>query len=229
MSSDRGPEGRPVPAGRDAPDLAALAELDADLPDPGAAARLRAEVRRNPRAAAVLDALAATRADLATLPVPSVPPEVEARWEAALAAERAAAGPAPPARDRHVDTRGGRGRRLLLAAAVAAGLVAAGLGLLPHPDEPASPAVTRVELVALGRAAVGTMDVGDLADAARRAACLRAVAPAAEGAPLLGGRQVVLDGRPGILLVLGTGTLGRLRLVVVGPGCGALLADFVTA
>ena len=135
---------------------------------------------------------------------------IEARWAAALAAEgagrsrpllaptrRRRAVRAPP--DRPTDTRGRpdtapdrdtaktgtRVRRLLLAAAVTTGLVAAGIGVLPHPGAP-GPAVTRLELVALGRDAVGTMDVGDLADPARRAACLRTVAPAAESAPLLG-------------------------------------------
>jgi hypothetical protein len=83
-----------------------------------------------------------------------------------------------------------------------------------------APAVSRVELVALGRAAVGTTDVGDLADPARRAACLRAVAPAAAGETLLGGRRVVLDGRPGVLLVLATGTRGGLRILTVDPACG---------
>jgi hypothetical protein len=113
-----------------------------------------------------------------------------------------------------------------VAAAATAALLAAGIGLLPHPGAP-GPAVTRLELVALGRDAIGTMDVGDLADPARRASCLRIVAPAAESARLLGGRRVVLDGRPGTLLVLGTGTLGRLRLVVVDPNCGTLLAHVV--
>jgi hypothetical protein len=222
MNPHRGPDDRHVP------DLAALAELDADLPDAAAAARRRAEARTDPRAAGMLDALTATRAELASLPEPAVPPVVEKRWATALAAESTAAKSVPPAPDRHRATHGGRGRRLL-SAAVAVGVVAVGLGLLPRPDEPTPPTVTRVELVALGRAAVGTMDVGDLTDPTRRTACLSALAPAAERAQLLGGRQVVVDGRPGTLLVLGTGTPGRLRVVVVDPGCGTLLADFVTA
>jgi hypothetical protein len=250
MNVHRGPDDADVP---DVPDVTALAELDADLPGPAAAAQLRASARTDPRAAAVLNALAATRADLAALPEPPVPSEVEARWTAALAAEGAAAPEAPPnslmetrggseappdslmetrggsssARERRTATAGGRGRRLLVAAAATAALLAAGIGLLPHPGAP-GPAVTRLELVALGRDAIGTMDVGDLADPARRASCLRIVAPAAESARLLGGRRVVLDGRPGTLLVLGTGTLGRLRLVVVDPNCGTLLAHVVS-
>jgi hypothetical protein len=205
-------------------DVTALAELDAGLPDEARAARRRAEAAADPDAAAVLDALAATRADLAALPAPDVPADVAERWSAALAAERV-----PPA---------GRGRvhrpawRLLLAAAaITAVVVGAGLGALLHRPGPASPVVTRVELVALGRSAVGTMDVGGLADPVRRGACLRAVAPAAAQEQLLGGRQVVLEGRPGVLLVLATGARGQLRIVTVDPDCGTaggtLLAQLV--
>jgi hypothetical protein len=179
-------------------------------------------------AAAMLEALTATRADLAALPIPQVPPAVEARWAAALAAESAT---------RRSATRRSAARPLLAAAALAAA-VAAGVGaLLPGPpDRPAPvelPALTvgRVDLVAVATAAVGTTDVGDLADPARRAGCLRAVAPAAVDEKLLGGRRVVLEGRPGLLLVLATGTRGGLRIVTVDPGCGpaggSLLAQVV--
>jgi hypothetical protein len=217
-------------------DVAALADLDAGLPDEALAARARTAAAADPEAAAVLDALATTRAELAALPTPEVPPAVAARWAAALATEagRRPDGTSP----RHVVSCRGSGavatrvtgppgspwrrpgRRAwppLVAAAVLAAVVATGLGALVH--RPA-PAVSRVELVALGRAAVGTMDVGDLADPARRAACLRAVAPAAEGETLLGGRNVVLHGRPGVLLVLATGTTGGLRILTVDPTCG---------
>src|SRR5690349_5897833 len=84
-----------------APDPVTLAELDAGLPDEVAAARRRAVAEADPDATAVLDALAATRADLAALETPDVPLEVAARWDAALAAE-----PAPGPRDRLVETRG---------------------------------------------------------------------------------------------------------------------------
>jgi len=50
---------------------------------------------------------------------------------------------------------------------------------------------------------------------------------------LLGGRRVVLDGRPGVLLVLATGTRGQLHVVTVDPGCGpaggTLLAQVTVA
>ena len=163
-------------------DVAALAELDAGLPDDDRAARARTAAAADPEAAAVLDALAATRAELAALPTPEVPPAVAARWAAALTTE-ARRHPDGPS-DRHTVTSRGSGaaatrvpgppgspwRRVgrrawppLVAAAVLAAVVGTGLGALVH--RPA-PAVSRVELVALGRAAVGTMDVGDLADPA---------------------------------------------------------------
>jgi hypothetical protein len=44
---------------------------------------------------------------------------------------------------------------------------------------------------------------------------------------------VVLDGQPGVLLVLATGTRGGLRILTVdpacGPGAGTLLAQLVVA
>ena len=210
----------------DGPDVAALADLDAGLPDQDRAARDRAAAAADPRAAAVLDALAATRAELAALPTPEIPPAVVARWTAALEAEArhpdrdmVTGGGSEATSNRHTGPRGGSARpawRPLAAAAVLAVVVASGLGALVQRPVPA---VGRVELVALGRATIGTTVVGELADPARRAACLRAVAPAA-GETLLGGRRVVLDGRPGVLLVLATGTRGGLRILTVDPACG---------
>jgi hypothetical protein len=204
----------PVP-----PDVVALAGLDA-----AEAARVRAAAATGPGAASVLDALAATRAELGALPVPDVPPAVEERWTAALTAERRRTDPRAPSPGR------GRPLRRVLAAAALVLLAGIGLGLLARrPDPP--PDVTRVQLVALGREAVGTLDVGALAEPGRRDACLRVVAPAAAGEALLGGRRVVLDGRPGVLLVLATGARGGLRILTVDPGCGpgggTLLAQVV--
>jgi hypothetical protein len=244
------PDERPGPA-----DVAALADLDADLPDPHRAARGRAAAAADPEAAAVLDALAATRAELAALPAPDVPPDVTTRWTAALAAEAAPTHPAHRhrgprrAHGRPADGRtgppggsgrtagalagpggrgaGGRAWPALLTAAALAAVVGTGLGALVQRPA-AAPAVTRVELVALARDAVGTMDVGELAHPARRAACLRAVAPAAAGETLLGGRRVVLDGRPGVLLVLATGVRGGLRILTVDPACGPAGGRLIT-
>ena len=211
-------DGVPDPA-----DVARLAEYDAGLPDDDEAAARRRAAQADPRAAGVLDALAATRAELAAVGEPELPPAVAARWAAALAAEPAVARP-PRARRRPA-----RRRVLLAAAAVAAAAAAAagvvGLGTSGQPVL----TVSRVDLVAVATSTVGTVDVGALADPGRREACLRAVLPDAAGERLLGGRRVVLDGRPGVLLVLATGTRGGLRVVTVDPGCGpaggALLAQ----
>jgi hypothetical protein len=82
--------------------------------------------------------------------------------------------------------------------------------------------VDLVDLVAIGRAAIGATDTGALADAVRRSGCLRSVgAPGvAPDAPLLGGRQIEVDGAQAVLLVLATGVRGRFHVVVVDPGCG---------
>jgi len=207
----------------DPADVARLAECDAGLPDDDEAAVRRRAAQADPQGAAVLDALAATRAELAAAGEPELPPALAARWAAALAAEPAVARP-PRARRRPA-----RRRVLLAAAAVAAAAAAAagvvGLGTSGQPVL----TVSRVDLVAVATSTVGTVDVGALADPGRREACLRAVLPDAAGERLLGGRRVVLDGRPGVLLVLATGTRGGLRVVTVDPGCGpaggALLAQ----
>jgi hypothetical protein len=193
-------------------DVPALAALDADLPDAAEAAERRRAARTDPRAAEVLDALSTTRADLAALPEPKVPPAVAARWAAAVAAEH------PQQPSSRPSCRRSRSRVLLavLAAAAAVAVVVVGA---PRPGPPVL-TVSRVDLVAVATAAVGTVDVGALADPDRRQACLRAVLPDAAGLRLLGGRRVVLDGRPGVLLVLATGTRGGLDVVTVDPGCG---------
>jgi hypothetical protein len=95
--------------GRPGPDIRRLADLDAGLLDEATAREVRAAAEADPAARAVLDALTATRAELAALPDPPVPPALAARWSAALAAEQsrrppdnateAAVGP-----DRVVDT-----------------------------------------------------------------------------------------------------------------------------
>ena len=182
----------------------------------------------------MLDALAATRAELAALPEPEVPPEIAARWEAALAAERDQLPTGRRCRAESPPTP--RRRRLRPAScspsAAAAAVVAAVVLGAPRPAPPVL-TVSRVDLVAVATSAVGIVDVGDLADPARREACLRAVLPDAAGERLLGGRRVVLDGRPGVLLVLATGTRGGLHVVTVDPGCGpaggTLLAQVTVA
>jgi|GEM_PF-3013486 len=245
----------------DRPHLDLLADLDAGLLDAERARRVRAAARADPTAGAALDALAATRAELAALPPVPVPPAVAARWAAAL---HAAAGGAPPENASVEATRpdGGRihrariprpvpgrpdgpgphgpsngrrterphphRRRALRPAAAAAVLLLAVLAaavLRAQPDLAPLPSVTGVELAAAGRAAFGVRDTGELADPTRRVGCLRVVAPpgVAPDAPLIGGRRVLLDGRPAVLLVLGSGRRGDfdVDIVAVDPTCSA--------
>lgn len=228
------------------PDLELLAELDAGLLDARRAAEVRAAAIADPASAAVLDAFAATRAELAALPAPPVPAAVHRRWVAALDAEAARVDPLPGTSDADPVDRAARTPRIrrryrgagpeprrgraprpypglrpraaLTTAALLALLAAAGL----VSSRPGTPPVDRVDLAGAGHAALGTTDAGDLADPARRAGCLRAVeAPGvAPDALLLGGRRVELDGRAGVLLVLATGERGVFHTVVVDPGCG---------
>lgn len=297
----------------DAPDVHLLADLDAGLLDSARAREVRRAALADPRSAAVLHALAATRADLAAVPAPVAPPDLVAGWIAALAtagagplrpadsatgaapgssapdstttddsapagppegsapgrapegtapgsaqdpgAASAPAGPAAqdpaagqdppldgdgptpgrattvrPARPApgHRTRPGSRAPRpttpwrrgwVLLAAAAA--LVVGVLALRPA----GPPDLTRVELAGFARSTVGTTDLGVLADPARRDGCL-----AAAGHPeaaVLGGRQVRLDGTPGVLLVLSTGELGAFRVLVVTSGCAVLADDLV--
>jgi hypothetical protein len=190
-----------------------LADLDAGALDPARAAEVRAAAAEDPDATAVLSALARTRAELGELADPPVPAEYAARWDAALAAEATPRARSPQRRRRRL-------RPALVAAAVIA--AAAVAGVLWAPREPAPLSLDGVDLAAAGLAVRGDFDVGELADPARRAGCLSAVAPpgVAPDAPLLGGRDVVLDGRDGVLLLLAGGERGRLHVVVVAPGCG---------
>ncbi|GAA5124019.1 hypothetical protein [Pseudonocardia adelaidensis] len=192
-----------------------LADLDAGLLDPARAAEVRAAAAEDPGATAVLAALAGTRAELHELADPPVPAGYAARWDAALAAEAAALAPVHSRPRLRL-----RVRPALVAAAVLAAAVVAGALWAPRERAPVSP--DGVDLVVAGLAVRGDFDVGDLTDPTRRAGCLRAVAPpgVAPEAPLLGGRDVVLDGRDGVLLLLAGGERGRLHVVVVAPGCG---------
>ncbi|MFC5996108.1 hypothetical protein ACFQE5_18030 [Pseudonocardia hispaniensis] len=201
-----------------------LARLDAGLGDPREAAVERARAATDPAAGAVLDALAATRAELAALPCPALPPAVHARISDALDAVDTAR----VTRRRRPAAR----RRLRAAAATLVGLAAASIAVaLAGPARVSTPvlALHADELAAAAPVSLGATDLGPLADADRRAECLGAAGVLGPHEPVLGGRPVLLDGRPGTLLVLPTGTLGSFRVVVVdrdcGPAGGTLLAE----
>lgn len=224
-----------------------LAQLDAATLGPIAAARARRQLATDPRAAAARAALAATRAELAELaaaPAPELPHDVSVRCAAALAqlplpgsATSTTGSPAiaPPR---------WRNPTAAVLAAVAVFAVGAVLGLgwlrgsevpgpsaLPTaPGNSARPALTRDTLASAVRDSLTQRDLGPLSDPRLLAACEAAAGLPTQ--PLLGGRQVLLDGQPGVLLVLPTGVVGRFRLVVVVPECGTaeggpILADAV--
>lgn len=232
-----------------------LADLHAGVLEPEVAAALRPRVTADPAAAEVLAALDATVADLAALPPPALPVPVAARIDDALAAEAARRNlpavppaPIPPAPIPPVSLDAARRRRragwagagLLAAAAVAIGVVVvAGLdgqtAGTPVAGDSATAAPGSMPLAlrrgALGEAVgetLGAADYGPLGGPGQLAACLAANGVPAAAEPL-GVREVTLDGRPGVLIALPAGQLGRFRLLVVGPDCGpgnpSLLAD----
>ncbi|MDD7941094.1 hypothetical protein PHK61_21990 [Actinomycetospora lutea] len=178
---------------------------------------------------AVAAALARTRADLAAhgAQTPAMPAGLLGDIDRALAAERAA----PPAGDE----RPARSRRVLLGAAVAVVAAAAAVAALvaslttpasPAPTPTAAPSGPPAPVLAGGdgvsalRAGLGRTDYGPLTDPGRLAGCLAAHGVPADARPA-GARQVVVDGRPGVLLVLPTGVAARFRVLVVEPGCAA--------
>jgi hypothetical protein len=200
------------------------------------------------RWAAALTAEAATRADPPradttstqgphVMPGPSGPaarPQGRGPHDAPVSRAAEAPGPRhrPPGRPDTGRPRGGRPRRPVRPALAVGALLVIVLvvaGVVRARNAPTS--VDAVQLVATAHAAVGVQDAGALTDPGRRAACLRTVAPPGlvPGAPLAGGRQVVFEGHPAVVLLLVTGELGTFRAVVVDPSCGAsggmLMAD----
>jgi hypothetical protein len=199
-----------------------VAELDAGLVDgreagPAAVLARRSELAAEPGLAAAVDALAATRAELAAQPPVPLPAGAADRWSA-LVDELHETRPASLGTS-------SRWRLRVAVAGVAAALVVAAVGVAVL-SAPARPTVTGTQLVSEALATRSVHDAGELADPARRARCLAAVAPRVRpDAPLVGGRPVHFDGHPATLLLLGTGRLGQFTAVVVTDGCGALLTQ----
>jgi hypothetical protein len=225
-----------------------LADLHAGALDDAVSDRLWPLARHDPQAASVLDALDATRAELAGLTTRAVPMPARfaTRLDAAIAAEaqgraqvprqqtgeqtpppQAAPRPAPvadlaAARQRRNRRLGWASGVLVAAAAVAVAVIAIPHGGSQVPGVAAAPpkALTSGQLsTATLSAAVGRADYGPLSDQAARAACLSANGQDPNATPA-GALQVTLDGKPGTLLVLPTGQTAQFRLLVVGPGCG---------
>ncbi|MGI9063960.1 MAG: hypothetical protein ACR2FQ_09155 [Pseudonocardiaceae bacterium] len=199
-----------------------LADLHAGVLDDEHAAAVRRLVAADPRAQAVLAALDATVADLRAAPVPGLPPEVAVRLDAALAAESHRGAVVPLRRGV------AWGGAALLAAAAAALGIAVASGPLETAGTPqeAPLALTAQDLGEGLDDALGAPDYGPLAEPGALQACLATTDAGAVGEPL-GGREVTVGGRRGVLLVLPTGELARFRLLVVSPGCTTVIADDV--
>lgn len=231
-----------------------LADLHAGAIDADQAARLWPLVRADARAAAVLAALDATRAQLSALAPPPMPAEVAARIDAALRAEVAARSTATPgatvldlgsrtptwAKASRISSLSARRRRVLLASAALLTAAAAVFGVVVvtgltgeqtsgsavasstgMSDQALPPlALSGDNLATALQDGLAAADYGPLGGQGRLDACLAANAVDPAVVPL-GAREVELDGTRGVLLVLPTGTAGRLRLLVVAPDCGA--------
>ncbi|MFN2494885.1 MAG: hypothetical protein ABR608_03110 [Pseudonocardiaceae bacterium] len=214
--------------------LELLADLHAGVLDEQVAAQLRRRIATDPQAGAVLAALDATVADLVAFPqqrAVRMPDEVALRLDAALTAEAARA-PAVGCAARRRHRMGWAAAGLLAAASVGALALsgvqweiagtpkaadALGTATGVHPAPPL--ALNRADLGSALDEAQRSRDFGALSPPARLSQCLAANG-AGEGSAPIGAREVTLDGRPGILLVLTTGQLGEFRLLVVGPDCG---------
>jgi hypothetical protein len=224
-----------------------LADLHAGVLDDARAAELWPLVDADPEARAILDALDATQADLASLadaPAPPMPAEFAARLDAALAAEAAAkfpearqTGPAP--RDAQVvglaAARRRRNKRLGWAAGVltaaAAAVVAVTIAIPGTSQQPGTPNVAAPPpsgpsigndgsgAQALIGKAVGVRDFGPLRTEDKLDACIAAAGLDPEVRPE-GIRPVNVGGKAGVMIILTTGKLAQFRLVAFGADCG---------
>lgn len=213
-----------------------LADLQAGLLDDATAARLRRRVRSDPAAADMMAALGRVRRDVATLgadaeSAPPVPPEVSARLVAALRAGTSA---------------GARWRRPAAVVGACAVLAGIGVGVTMLVGDPGPMRSSRASLgqITVSPPPTGSglslpepqilgllstrPDLGPLADPQRRSECLFALGYP-PGVSVLGARQLDVDGRRGVLVLLPGDTLDAIVGVVVAPECGAQHTEPITA
>lgn len=241
--------------------LELLADLHAGALTDRAAARLRPQVAADPQARMVLAALDATVADLAALKAQCparIPDAVAQRLDAALATEarqgdRQLRYPADTAHRRALVIKS-TGRRRLRARWVGAGVLAAAITVVtmagvmtsvltgggPRAGDalgaaavapPAPLALSGDDVDGALNHILGARDYGPLSQPGVLRRCLDANDIPVHDKPL-GAREVTLDGRPGVMLVLPSTQVDQFRLLVVGPACGpanpARMADSVT-
>ncbi|MCW2551105.1 MAG: hypothetical protein JWR78_886 [Mycobacterium sp.] len=207
-----------------------LADLQAGLLDDEAAARVRRQIREDPKAEGVLRALTQVRRDVGADPAsaPEPPPEVTARISAALRS----AGPAAHSARPHI-----RPARIVAGAAgVCALLAAIGFGTAslinapaPTPSAPATAehitvstppmAIPLSQQEILGLLGRGP-DYGPLGDPALRGSCLSGLGYPAS-TRVMGARPIEINARPGVLLVLPGDTPDNLAVFAVALNCSA--------
>lgn len=218
-----------------------LADLQAGVLDDEAAARVRRQVRVDPQAAGMLDALNRVRRDVAAVgadpaSAPDPPPQVSARIFAALRSADAAPGGIPGQAAHSARPHPRPARTIAAVAGLFAVLAAIGFGtvaLLNAPEPaPSTPGdiehitvstppmevpLSQNEILALLDRAP---DFGSLSDPARRASCLTGLGyPAAT--VVLGARPVEVNARPGIVLVIPGDSPHVLAVFAVSPNCSA--------
>jgi hypothetical protein len=222
-----------------------LADLHAGVLDAEQSARLWSGVNADPQARAVIEALDTVKVELGllrTAPAAPMPAHLAAKLDAAMRAEvMRAAGtrtptppPMAPATDL-ADARKRRNRRLALGAGLltaAAAAVAVTIAVFPSADTTGSPyaasapaakpplPVDRGNLSAAIGGVNNERDYGELRDQQGLDKCLQANDIDPAKAQTMGVRQVTIDGRPGIFVLLTTGELGRFRVLIVQPSCG---------
>lgn len=225
-----------------------LADLHAGALDADTSAQLWPRVNADPEARAVIEALDVVKVELGQLghaPAEPMPAHFAARLDAALAVEAQRFAPAPPRQAPVPSTRAAAGpvvdlaearrrrnRRLAWGVGVlatAAAAVAVVVAAFPGSNQTSGNAVASgkpplaVESNNLSAAIGGVTnekDYGALKDQEHLDACLKAndIDPAT--VQTMGVRQVMLDGKSGIMAMLTTGEVGQFRILVVEPTCG---------
>ena len=241
MGSGAGPDPDSAPDRDPALTRELLADLQAGLLDDTTAAQVRRRARADPEASRVLADLDAVRRELAHLgsgprTAPDVPAAVTARLGAAL---RAASQPGLSSGGHALPRpRLTRGQRAALVIGIGAAVAAVVLGVVmvtrddgsAFPPGPTAHQITVEQTADTGfplsdtelRAALSEApDLGPLADAQRRAACLTGLgrSPAAD---VLGGRQLEVSGRPAVLLLIPGEAPGQIVALAVEPACSAV-------
>lgn len=218
-----------------------LADLQAGILDDETAAHVRRRVRADPHAAGVLRALNQVRRDVAAVGAapgapPDAPPQVAGRISAALRAAEPLTGDSsrPPAHSSRPRLR--PARIIAAATGLCAVLAAIGVGTValmhapePEPDTPGDIAHITVstppmEIPLSPNEILGLLDhspdYGALSDPARRASCLTGLGYPAS-TQVLGARQVEINARPGVVLVIPADSPHILAVYAVSPNCSA--------